>query len=166
MENPPPQILNLCLREEEQQRLREGEFEKQRQLEGRERLRALNAIQEEILQLNQLLELAAPTQSDPTPGLTSYSTRVNHLCSQVSEVVRTTAEGEFSSVENRMVAERALHEMRSLIRMLQEAAAQVTRKEQREEEERRKLSELQAQQEEQKKNVALSAKEKERNKGL
>ncbi|KAK3539452.1 hypothetical protein QTP70_008502 [Hemibagrus guttatus] len=40
-------ILNLRLREAEQQRLREAELERQRQLEGRDRLRALNAIQEE-----------------------------------------------------------------------------------------------------------------------
>uniref|UniRef100_A0A8C8JGX7 mRNA export factor GLE1 n=1 Tax=Oncorhynchus tshawytscha TaxID=74940 RepID=A0A8C8JGX7_ONCTS len=137
-------ILNLRLREAEQQRLREAEFERQRQVEGRERLRALNAIQEEILQLNQLLEPAAPTQSGPSPVLTSYSTRANQLCSQVSEVVRMTAEGEFPSVEDMTVAERALHEMRSLIRVMQEAAAQAQekrKKEQEEEEERRKMKE-------------------------
>ncbi|XP_023834241.1 mRNA export factor GLE1 isoform X1 [Salvelinus sp. IW2-2015] len=162
-------ILNLRLREAEQQRLREAEFERQRQVEGRERLRALNAIQEEILQLNQLLEPAAPTQSGPSPDLTSYSTRANQLCSQVSEVVRMTAEGEFPSVEDMTVAERALHEMRSLIRVMQEAAAQAQekrKKEQEEEEERRKMAVLQAQQEEQKKSAALSAKEKARKKGL
>ncbi|XP_041720584.2 mRNA export factor GLE1 isoform X2 [Coregonus clupeaformis] len=162
-------ILNLRLREAEQQRLREAEFERQRQVEGRERLRALNAIQEEILQLNQLLEPATPTQSGPSPDLTSYSTRANQLCSQVSEVVRTTAEGEFPSVEDMTVAERALHEMRSLIRVMQEAAAQAQekrKKAQEEEEERRKLAVLQAQQEEQKKSAALSAKEKARKKGL
>uniref|UniRef100_A0A8C8JJ82 mRNA export factor GLE1 n=1 Tax=Oncorhynchus tshawytscha TaxID=74940 RepID=A0A8C8JJ82_ONCTS len=162
-------ILNLRLREAEQQRLREAEFERQRQVEGRERLRALNAIQEEILQLNQLLEPAAPTQSGPSPVLTSYSTRANQLCSQVSEVVRMTAEGEFPSVEDMTVAERALHEMRSLIRVMQEAAAQAQekrKKEQEEEEERRKMAMLQAQQEEQKKSAALSAKEKARKKGL
>uniref|UniRef100_A0A8C8JJ66 mRNA export factor GLE1 n=1 Tax=Oncorhynchus tshawytscha TaxID=74940 RepID=A0A8C8JJ66_ONCTS len=160
-------ILNLRLREAEQQRLREAEFERQRQVEGRERLRALNAIQEEILQLNQLLEPAAPTQSGPSPVLTSYSTRANQLCSQVSEVVRMT--GEFPSVEDMTVAERALHEMRSLIRVMQEAAAQAQekrKKEQEEEEERRKMAMLQAQQEEQKKSAALSAKEKARKKGL
>uniref|UniRef100_A0A8C7U4H8 mRNA export factor GLE1 n=1 Tax=Oncorhynchus mykiss TaxID=8022 RepID=A0A8C7U4H8_ONCMY len=141
-------ILNLRLREAEQQRLREAEFERQRQVEGRERLRALNAVQEEILQLNQLLEPAAPTQSGPSPDLTSYSTRANQLCSQVSEVVRMTAEGEFPSVEDMTVAERALHEMRSLIRVMQEAAAQAQekrKKEQEEEEERRKMAMLQAQ---------------------
>uniref|UniRef100_A0A6Q2WWB3 mRNA export factor GLE1 n=1 Tax=Esox lucius TaxID=8010 RepID=A0A6Q2WWB3_ESOLU len=163
-------ILNLRMREAEQQRLREAEFEKQRQVEGRERLRALNAIQEEILQLNQLLEQAAPTQSGHTPDFTSYSTRANQLCSQVSEVIRTTTtEVKFPSVEDMTVAERALHEMRSVIRVMQDAAAQAQekrKKEQEEEEDRRKFAELQAQKEEQKKSAALSAKEKAQKKGL
>lgn len=86
------QILNLRLREAEQQRLREAELERQRQLEGRDRLRALNAIQEEVLQLNQLLEPTPYTHTNPTLDYTSYVTRGNQLCSQVSEVVRTTTE--------------------------------------------------------------------------
>lgn len=162
-------ILNLRLREAEQQRQREVELERQRQVEGRERLRNLNAIQEEILQLNQLLEPAAPTQSGPAPDLMSYITRGNQLCTQVSEVVRTTAEGAFPSVEDMTVAERALHEMRSLIRLKQEEAAlaqEKRKKDLEEESERQQQAKLQAQQEEQKKSAALSAKEKARKKGL
>lgn len=91
--HPLQQILNLRLREAEQQRLREAELERQRQVEGRERLRNLNTIQEEILQLNQLLDPSSQTKSDvPLASLTSLSTRGNQLCSQVSEVVRKTAE--------------------------------------------------------------------------
>lgn len=86
------QILNLRLREVEQQRLREVELERQRQAEGRERLRALNAVQEEVLQLNQVLEASTPNHASHVLDMTSYSTRANQLCSQVSEVVRTTAE--------------------------------------------------------------------------
>lgn len=87
------QILNLRLREAEQQRLREVELERQRQVEGRERLRNLNTIQEEILQLNQLLEPSSQTKTDlPPTSISSYSTRGNQLCSQLSEVVRKTAE--------------------------------------------------------------------------
>uniref|UniRef100_A0A667YYH3 mRNA export factor GLE1 n=1 Tax=Myripristis murdjan TaxID=586833 RepID=A0A667YYH3_9TELE len=156
-------ILNLRLREAEQQRLREAELERQRQAEGRERLRNLNTIQEEILQLNQLLEPSGQTKTGPAgPELSSYSTRGNQLCSQVSEVVRTTAEGEFPSVDDMTVAERALHEMRALIRLMQEETAKAQekkKKEQEEEEERRKQAALQAQQEEQKK-AAQTAKEK------
>ena len=88
-----PQIRNLRLREAEQQRLREVELERQRQAEGRERLRGLNAIQEEILQLNHLLEPASkPTQPGPAPDHVPYITRGNQLCTQVSEVVRATSE--------------------------------------------------------------------------
>ncbi|XP_029916707.1 mRNA export factor GLE1 [Myripristis murdjan] len=162
-------ILNLRLREAEQQRLREAELERQRQAEGRERLRNLNTIQEEILQLNQLLEPSGQTKTGPAgPELSSYSTRGNQLCSQVSEVVRTTAEGEFPSVDDMTVAERALHEMRALIRLMQEETAKAQekkKKEQEEEEERRKQAALQAQQEEQKK-AAQTAKEKAQRKGL
>ncbi|KAI4898752.1 hypothetical protein NFI96_014133 [Prochilodus magdalenae] len=162
-------ILNLRLREAEQQRLREAELEKQKLLEGRERLRALNAIQEEVLQLNQLLEPTSATQTGLALDRTSYITRGNQLCSQVSEVVRTTAEGQFPSVEDMTVAERALQEMRSLLRAMQEAVAQAQerkKKELEEEDERKRQAELKAQQEEQKKSAALSAKEKARKQGL
>ncbi|XP_034728778.1 nucleoporin GLE1 [Etheostoma cragini] len=162
-------ILNLRLREAEQQRLREAELERQRQADGRERLRNLNTIQEEILQLNQLLEPSTQTKTNLPPAiLSSCCTRGNQLCSQLSEVVRKTAEGEFPSVEDMTVAERALHEMRTLIRLMQEEVAKAQekkKKEQEDEEERRKQAELQAQQEAQKK-AAESAKEKAKRKGL
>uniref|UniRef100_UPI0037E9A1F7 mRNA export factor GLE1 n=1 Tax=Semicossyphus pulcher TaxID=241346 RepID=UPI0037E9A1F7 len=162
-------ILNLRLREAEQQRLKEAELERQRQAEGRERLRNLNTIQEEILQLNQLLEPSSQTKKDlPAASLSSLSTRGNQLCSQVSEVVRKTAEGEFPSMEDMTVAERALHEMRALIRLMQEEVAKAQekkKKEQEEEEELRKQAALQAQQEAQKK-AAQTAKEKAKRKGL
>uniref|UniRef100_A0A671X7D5 mRNA export factor GLE1 n=1 Tax=Sparus aurata TaxID=8175 RepID=A0A671X7D5_SPAAU len=148
-------ILNLRLREAEQQRVREAELERQRQAEGRERLRNLNTIQEEILQLNQLLDLSSQTKADlPAASLSSLSTRGNQLCSQVSEVVRKTAEGEFPSMDDMTAAERALHEMRALIRLMQEEVAKTQekkKKEQEQEEEHRKQVELQAQQEAQKK---------------
>ncbi|XP_020513788.2 mRNA export factor GLE1 [Labrus bergylta] len=163
-------ILNLRLREAEQQRLKEAELERQRQVEGRERLRNLNTIQEEILQLNQLLDPSKLSKTDlPAASLSSLSARGNQLCSQVSEVVRKTAEGEFPSVEDMAVAERALHEMRAQIRLMQEEVAEAQeqkKKEQAEEkEELRKKAELQAQQEAQKK-AEQSAKEKAQRKGL
>ncbi|KTF88613.1 hypothetical protein cypCar_00025339 [Cyprinus carpio] len=136
-------ILNLRLREAEQQRLREAELERQRQVEGRERHRAINAIQEEVLQLNQLLQPRPSTQTDPALDHTPYITRGNQLCSQ---------------------------EMRSLVRNLQGEEAQAAerkRKEQDEEEEKKKRhEELKAQQEEQKKTAARSAKEKAKKEGL
>ncbi|XP_068455006.1 mRNA export factor GLE1 isoform X2 [Clinocottus analis] len=162
-------ILNLRLREAEQQRLREAEHERQRQADGRERLRNLNTIQEEILQLNQLLEPSTQTRTElPPASLSAFCVRGNQLCSQLSEVVRKTAEGEFPSVDDMTVAERALHEMRALIRMMQEDVAKAQDKKKRDEEEeeqRRKQQALQAQQEAQKK-AAESAKEKAKRKGL
>uniref|UniRef100_A0A8C1SGE1 mRNA export factor GLE1 n=1 Tax=Cyprinus carpio TaxID=7962 RepID=A0A8C1SGE1_CYPCA len=163
-------ILNLRLREAEQQRLREAELERQRQVEGRERHRAINAIQEEVLQLNQLLQPRPSTQTDSALDHTPYITRGNQLCSQVSEVVPASADGQFPSVEDLNVAERALQEMRSLVRNLQDEVTQAVerkRKEQEEEEEEKKRhKELKAQQEEQQKNAARSAKEKARKQGL
>ncbi|PWA17072.1 hypothetical protein CCH79_00013270 [Gambusia affinis] len=188
-------ILNLRVRELEQQRHREAELEKQRQAEGRERLRSLNSIQEEILQLNQLLEPSAQTNAHlPAASIASHSLRGNQLCSQVSEVVRKTAEvgptsdvgfcflrfgsvtgrlsvsvqGEFPSVEDMAVAERALCEMRSVIRQMEEEAARVQekkKKDQEQEEERRKQEALQVQQEAQKK-AEQAVKEKAQKKGL
>lgn len=65
------------------------------------------------------------------------------------------------------MAERALHEMRALIRLMQEEVAKAQEKkkqEQEQEEKRRKQTELQAQQEAQKAAVQ-SAKEKAKRKG-
>lgn len=77
-------------------------------------------------------------------------------------------QGEFPSVEDMTVAERALHEMRTLIRLMQEEVAkgvEKKKKEQEEEEERKKQEELLAAQEAQKK-AAQSAKEKAQRKGM
>ncbi len=72
-------------------------------------------------------------------------------------------------MEDLTVAERALQEMRSLVRNLQDQvthAAERRRKEQEEEEEKKKRhEELKAQQEEQKKTAARSAKEKAKKEG-
>lgn len=76
-------------------------------------------------------------------------------------------QGEFPSVEDMTVAERALHEMRALIRLMQEEMANAQekkKKEQEQEEERRKQAELQAKQEAQKA-AAQSAKAKAQRKG-
>ncbi|XP_061752112.1 mRNA export factor GLE1 isoform X2 [Nerophis ophidion] len=165
-------ILNLRVREAEQQRLREAELERQRQTEGKERLRNLNSIQEEILQLNQLLESSTQNKTTAHPSsVGKYNTRGNQFCSQVSEVVQKTAEVQYPSAEDMTVAERALHEMRALISSMQEEAATAQEEmkkkelEKEEEESRRKLSLLTTQQEAQKK-AELSAKEKTNKHGL
>lgn len=93
------QILNLRLREAELERQRQADLERQRLVEGRERLRNLNTIQEEILQLNQLLVQTGDSPAD----LTSFSTRGNQLCSQVSEVVRKRSEVSWSSLLPKLI---------------------------------------------------------------
>ncbi|XP_057688055.1 mRNA export factor GLE1 [Corythoichthys intestinalis] len=161
-------IQNLRLREVEQQRLREAELERQRLVEGKERLRNLNSIQEEILQLNQLLEPSTKTQTTVISAtIGTYSTRGNQLCSQVSEVVRKTADGQYPSMEDMNVAERALHEMRTQIRLMQEEAAKAREEEEKKEleESHRKQAELKMQQEAQKKADQL-AKERAKKQGL
>uniref|UniRef100_A0A8C6TXK0 mRNA export factor GLE1 n=1 Tax=Neogobius melanostomus TaxID=47308 RepID=A0A8C6TXK0_9GOBI len=161
-------ILNLRLREAEQQRLREAELEKQRQAEGRERLRSLNSIQEEVLQLNQVLNAQQGPSEVPAQNLASLCQRGNQLCSQVSEVVRKTTEGDFPSVEDMTVAERALHDMRALIRLQQEEVTKAQEKKKKEvelEEQRRKEEEQKAKQEAEKK-AADAAKEKAKKTGL
>ncbi|RVE68731.1 hypothetical protein OJAV_G00094360 [Oryzias javanicus] len=162
-------ILNLRLRELEMQRLREAEHEKQKQAEGREKLRNLNTIQEEILQLNQLLEPSTQTITDlPPSSLSSYSSRGNQLCSHVSEVVRKTAQGEFPSAEDMMAADQALHDMRDLIHLMQQEVSKAQerkKKKQEQEKEQWKQQQLQAQQEVQKKAQQLTI-EKAQKKGL
>ncbi|CAG09648.1 unnamed protein product, partial [Tetraodon nigroviridis] len=162
-------VINLRLREAAQQRLRQAELERQRQVEGRERLRNLNSIQEEILQLNQQLDPSTQSKKDaPLASLSSLSTRGNQLCSQVSEVVRRTTEGEFPSVEDIGVAERALQDMRALIQLMQLEVARFQEKKKQEEEQEQKNQkqvELQVQPEAQKAEVEL-AQAKAQKKGL
>ncbi|XP_060928186.1 mRNA export factor GLE1-like [Limanda limanda] len=126
-------ILKLRLREAEHQRECEAELESKwraelqpQQAEGRERLQNLNTVKEEILQLNQLLEPFYQTNSELLlSSLSFYSTSRNQLCSYVAELVRKTAEGAFPSVEDVAAADRALHEMRAMILLLQEEVARV-----------------------------------------
>ncbi|TNM90083.1 hypothetical protein fugu_004317 [Takifugu bimaculatus] len=161
-------VINLRLREAAQQRLRLAELERQRQVEGRERLRNLNTIQEEILQLNQQLDPSTLSKDDaPLASLTPLSARGNQLCSQVSEVVRRTAEGEFPSMGDMSVVERALQDMRALIQLMQEEVNkfQETKKKQLEQEQEcQRQVELQVQQEAQKAAAQL-AKAKAQKKG-
>uniref|UniRef100_A0A674NPA1 mRNA export factor GLE1 n=1 Tax=Takifugu rubripes TaxID=31033 RepID=A0A674NPA1_TAKRU len=162
-------VINLRLREAAQQRLRQAELERQRQVEGRERLRNLNTIQEEILQLNQQLDPSTLSKDDaPLASLTPLSARGNQLCSQVSEVVRRTAEGEFPSMGDMSVVERALQDMRALIQLMQEEVNkfQETKKKQLEQEQEcQRQVELQVQQEAQKAAAQL-AKAKAQKKGI
>ncbi|KAM6183142.1 mRNA export factor GLE1 [Erethizon dorsatum] len=145
-------ILNLKLREAEQQRLRKEEQERLRKEEGQGRLRNLYALQEEVLQLNQRLEASASSASsllrDPLQiDLAAFRTRGNQLCSLISGIIRTTSESGYPTAENQAEAERALQEMRDLCTGLGQEISRACRdKRQEEEEARPKLQESQMQQ--------------------
>uniref|UniRef100_A0A4W3J5D3 mRNA export factor GLE1 n=1 Tax=Callorhinchus milii TaxID=7868 RepID=A0A4W3J5D3_CALMI len=139
--------LNLKLREAEQQRQRQEELERQRQAEGRERLRRLNAIQEEVLQLNMQIEPNSKHKELVGLDLSVYTNRGNQLCSLVSGIIKPTSEGGLPVQEDMLNAERALQQMRDLIAAMlhQIAAALAEKKRLKEEEEkaRQKKQEVQ-----------------------
>lgn len=145
-------ILNLKLREAEQQRLRKEEQERQRKEEGQGRLRSLYALQEEVLQLNQQLEASASSASDLHRDplqveLAAFRTRGNQLCSLISSIIRATSESGYPTAENQAEAERALQEMRDLCTSLgQEISRACKDKRQEKEEAQAKLRESHMQQ--------------------
>ncbi|XP_021117583.1 nucleoporin GLE1 isoform X3 [Heterocephalus glaber] len=145
-------ILNLKLREAEQQRLRKEEQERLRKEEGQGRLRSLYTLQEEVLQLNQQLEASASSASDPhgdplQVDLAAFRARGNQLCSLISGLIRAASESGYPTAENQAEAERALQEMRDLHTNLgQEITRAFKDKKQEEEQARGKLQESRVQQ--------------------
>lgn len=138
-------ILNLKLREAEQQRLKQVEQERLWREEGQVRLRSLYALQEELLHLSQQLDSAGQQPDSagqprdlPKVDLSAFRTRGNQLCGLISGIIRATSENGFPTAEDQAVAERALQEMRGLManaraledkRRQEEEAAQVKRQE-------------------------------------
>ncbi|GAB1286170.1 mRNA export factor GLE1 [Apodemus speciosus] len=140
-------ILNLKLREAEQQRVKQAEQEQLRKEEGQVRLRSLYTLQEEVLQLNQQLDASSQHRDLLNVDLAAFQTRGNQLCGLVSGIIRTTLESGYPTAEDQAEAERALQEMRGLLSNLEQEinrASEVKRKE--EEEARVKLQESQVQQ--------------------
>lgn len=76
-------------------------------------------------------------------------------------------QGQFPTVEDMTVVERALQEMRTLVRAIQEEVAQAQDKKNKQEEEEcgKKQAEMKIQQEEQKKSAELSVKERAKKQG-
>ncbi|EPY83298.1 nucleoporin GLE1 [Camelus ferus] len=85
-------ILNLKLREAEQQRLRQAEQERLRKEEGLVRLRSLYALQEEVLHLSQQLDSADQHRDLLKADLSAFQTRGNQLCGLISGIIRATSE--------------------------------------------------------------------------
>ncbi|XP_052037997.1 mRNA export factor GLE1 [Apodemus sylvaticus] len=140
-------ILNLKLREAEQQRVKQAEQEQLRKEEGQVRLRSLYTLQEEVLQLNQRLAASSQHRDLLTVDLAAFQTRGNQLCGLVSAIIRSTLESGYPTAENQAEAERALQEMRDLLSNLEQEinrASEVKRKD--EEEARVRLQESQVQQ--------------------
>ncbi|XP_045627111.1 mRNA export factor GLE1 isoform X1 [Ursus americanus] len=128
-------ILNLKLREAEQQRLKQAEQERLRKEEGQVRLRSLYALQEEVLHLNQQLDASEQRRDGPKPDLSAFRTRGNQLCGLVSGIIRATSENGFPTAEDQAVAERALQEMRDLLTGLQQEIARACEDKRRQDEE-------------------------------
>ncbi|XP_040818986.1 nucleoporin GLE1 isoform X2 [Ochotona curzoniae] len=141
-------ILNLKLREAEQQRLKQEEQERLWKEEGQVRLRSLYALQEEVLQLNQQLDASEQPRGLLKVDLAAFRTRGNQLCSLVSGIIRASSESGYPTSENQAEAEQALQEMRDLLMTLgQEIARACEDKKQQEEKEAQvRLQEAQRQQ--------------------
>ncbi|CAO2582569.1 mRNA export factor GLE1 [Lemmus lemmus] len=141
-------ILNLKLREAEQQRVKRAEQEQLRKEEGQVRLRSLYTLQEEVFQLNQQLDASNQHKDLLNVDLAAFQTRGNQLCSLISGIIHTTLESGYPTAENQGEAERTLQEMRDLLSNLEQeiTRAYEVKKKQDEEEARIKLQESQEQQ--------------------
>ncbi|XP_027278925.1 nucleoporin GLE1 isoform X2 [Cricetulus griseus] len=141
-------ILNLKLREAEQQRVKQAEQEQLRKEEGQVRLRSLYTLQEEVLQLNQQLDASNQHKDLLNVDLAAFQTRGNQLCSLISGIIRTTLESGYPTAENQAEAEKTLQEMRDLLSNLEQeiTRAYEVKKKQDEEEARAKMQESQVQQ--------------------
>ncbi|XP_030063780.1 mRNA export factor GLE1 [Microcaecilia unicolor] len=116
-------------------KLREAEQARQRQEEGRERLHHLYAIQEEVLQLNQQIDPNYKQKELLRMDISGYSSRGNQICGLVSGLIRTCSEQGLPTQEDISSGERALKDMRDLIRNLQQDLAAAVEKKRRKDEE-------------------------------
>ncbi|XP_029776385.1 nucleoporin GLE1 isoform X2 [Suricata suricatta] len=139
-------ILNLKLREAEQQRLKQVEQERLRREEGQLRLRGLYGLQEEVLQLSQQLDASEQHRDALKVDLSAFRTRGNQLCGLVSGIIRATSENGFPTAEDQAVAERALQDMRDLLTSLQQEVARACEDKRRQDEAQAKRQESHTQQ--------------------
>ncbi|XP_077334824.1 mRNA export factor GLE1 [Lithobates pipiens] len=114
-------LLSLKLREAEQQR--QQELERTRQEEGRERMRRLCTLQQEALQLIQKIEIDQKLQETLRVDLSIFSKRGNHICGDLSNVVRSSSEGQFPSQDDVIFGERSVQELKLLLRDMEKEVA-------------------------------------------
>ncbi|XP_007942552.1 nucleoporin GLE1 [Orycteropus afer afer] len=138
-------ILNLKLREAEQQRLKQVERERLRKEEGQIRLRSLYALQEEVLQLNQQLDSSDQHKDLLKIDLSVFRTRGNQLCSLISGIIRATSENDFPTAEDQAAAEQALQEMRDLLTNLQQEITRACEDKRRQDEEEAQVKQRESQ---------------------
>ncbi|XP_075041228.1 mRNA export factor GLE1 [Mixophyes fleayi] len=126
-------LLTLKLREAEQQR--QQEMERVRQEEGRERMRRLCVLQQEVLQLIQKIEVDYKHQETLRVDLSAYSHRGNQICGILSNVVRSSSERGFPTQDDVVIGEHSVQEMRMLVSAMEKevAAAEIRRKAEEEE---------------------------------
>lgn len=127
-------ILNLKVREAEQQRLKQVEQERLRKEEGQIRLRSLYSLQEEMLHLNRELDSSDQQEERLKIDLSAFRTRGNQLCGFISGIIRTTSENGFPTIEDQTVAERTLQEMRALLTSLQQEVTRACENKRRQDE--------------------------------
>ncbi|KAF2985407.1 hypothetical protein EK904_005541 [Melospiza melodia maxima] len=137
-------ILNLKLREAEQQRQHQEELELLRRKEGQERLHRLYSIQEELLQLNQQIDPSCRHKDLPRMDLSVCSNRGNQICARVSGLTPTTSKRGLPDPAGVASSEQALQEMRGAISSMQQeiTAAREGRKRKYEEEKKQNEKEL------------------------
>ncbi|XP_018421001.1 PREDICTED: nucleoporin GLE1 [Nanorana parkeri] len=152
-------LLTLKLREAEQQR--HQELERSRQEEGRERMRRLCALQQEALQLMQRIEIDQKLQEMFRVDLSSYSKRGNQICGNLSNVVRSSSEGQFPSQDDVIFGERSVQELKVLLRdMGKEVSAAQERCRAEEEVAKQKQKDAEQQQQQAKAQASSLAQEK------
>ncbi|XP_066436448.1 mRNA export factor GLE1 [Eleutherodactylus coqui] len=141
-------LLTLKLREAEQQR--QQEIERVRQEEGRERMRRLCFIQQEVLQLVQKIQVDYKQQEALRVDLSAYDQRANQICGILSTVVRSSSERGFPTQDDVGLGERSLQEMQMLASTIEkELTAAEQRKKAEEEAAKEKQKEAQLQQQQQ-----------------
>ncbi|XP_068825765.1 mRNA export factor GLE1 isoform X1 [Capricornis sumatraensis] len=138
-------ILNLKLREAEQQRLKQEEQERLRKEEGQARLRGLYALQEEVLHLSQQLDASDQHRDLLQVDLSAFRTRGNQLCSLVSGIIRSSSENGFPTVEDQAAAEGALQEMRDLLSNLHQEIGRACEEKRRRDEEEARIKQQESQ---------------------
>ncbi|KAM4020157.1 LOW QUALITY PROTEIN: mRNA export factor GLE1 [Anomaloglossus baeobatrachus] len=140
-------LLTLKLREAEQQR--QQEMERLRQEEGRERMRRLCFLQQEVLQLVQRIQVDYKQQEALRVDLSPYGHRGNQICGILSSVVRSSGERGFPTQEDVSLGERSLQEMQMLASTIEHELAAAEQRKKAEEDaakEKQKQDELLRQQ--------------------